>query len=212
MNKIVIAVTSTTLGFIVLALVISWLSDNEQVGKLAPSVIDCQIYEAGEACNDLLELGVSPELSKSNKSYQLESSEIAESHDPEEMENQIDLTYQHLAENSHTLPETFTQRWSYTKVSQKQINTKQLQLIAAKCIITRNQNGRECLELFELGIAPGLYLNNQTYLEKTFKRIASAAEKSDPSLLKDLDVYTHEFASENGISLPESYTSRWPKP
>ena len=93
MNKIVIAVTSTTLGFIVLALVISWLSDNKQVGKLSPSVIDCQTYGAGEACNDLLELGVSPELSKSNKSYQLESSEIAESHDPEEMENQIDLTY-----------------------------------------------------------------------------------------------------------------------
>ncbi|AFI85474.2 hypothetical protein Q7A_2686 [Methylophaga nitratireducenticrescens] len=212
MNKIVIAVTSTTLGFIVLALVISWLSDNEQVGKLAPSVIDCQIYEAGEACNDLLELGVSPEPSKSNKSSQLEISEIAESHDPEEMENPIDLTYLHSAENSITLPETFTQRWSYAKVSQKQKNTKQLQFIATKCLIARRENSRECLELLELGIAPRLYLNNQTYLEKIFKTIASATEKSDPSLLKDLDVYTHEFASENGISLPESYTSRWPKP
>lgn len=212
MNKIVIAITSTTLGFIVLALVISWLSDNEQVGKLAPSVIDCQTYGAGEACNDLLELGVSPKLSKSNKSYQLEISEIAERHDPEEMENLIDLTYQYSAENSITLPETFTQRWSYTKVSQKQINTKQLQFTATKCLITMQENSRECLELLELGIAPGMYLRNQTYLEDIFKRISSATEKSDPSLLKDLDLYTHEFASENGISLPESYTSRWPKP
>jgi hypothetical protein len=115
MNKIVFAITSTTLGFIVLALVISWLSDNKQVGKLSPSVIDCQTYGAGEACNDLLVLGVSPEQSKSNKSYQLESSEIAESHDPEEMENLIDLTYQHLAENSHTLKDGPTQRYPKNK-------------------------------------------------------------------------------------------------
>lgn len=210
MNKIVIAITSTTLGFIVLALVISLLSDNDQVGKLALSDIDCQTYGAGEACNDLLELGVSPELSMSNN--QLEISEIAERHDPEETENLIDLTYQYSAENSITLPETYTHSWSYAKVSQKQLNTKQLQLIATKCLVTRHENGRECRELLELGIAPRLYLSNQTYLEKIFNRIASAAEKSDPSLLKDLDVYTHEFASENGITLPESYTSRWPKP
>ena len=66
--------------------------------------------------------------------------------------------------------------------------------------------------LIDVGVSRLMFSDDRDYRAAICDKTASAAKSEDFSPLQDLDSFTHHYAKVNGISLSDSYTSRWPYP
>ena len=180
----------------------------QDYGQINPHLTDCNRVGAGKACDVLLEYGIEPRLYEESRDYRLAIESILKTRDISQSKPIDDFTHNYAGNNGITLPEEFTRKWpKFIDTS-----TKYLQLITNSCNSAQTLNSSDCKDLLNFGVSPEIYWSNKTYMKEIFNRASSAELKNDRSIIEDLDVYTHEFAEENGISLPQTYTKRWPKP
>jgi len=213
MNKILVTTISIVLGIFVLVLIKPWISDKEQLADLAPSVFECKGNGVGEACNKLLEVGISPELLQVNARYEREVSDIIVRNKSEEMETLVDFTYQYAALNKITLPESYTQKWSKPNTSPSlRKDATEFHFISNTCPAQSTPTASICQDLLKFGVSPELLYRNTEYRDEITGRAAAAKNENKLHRIKDLDVFTHEFASKNGITLPDDYIKQWPNP
>lgn len=84
-----------------------------------------------------------------------------------------------------------------------------LQPAVIACIV--DNEGLYCDHLFEYGVEPSLFVKDEVYKTEVFD-IVDVWEMNDKPCKLTLDRFTHVYAEENAIALPDSYTERWPKP
>lgn len=85
---------------------------------------------------------------------------------------------------------------------------KTLKASAVNCVQAGSPN---CDGLADNGVAVEVSVHNDAYQTAIKNKVLDVNDKPRKQI-KALDVFTHQYAAENGISLPDSYTSRWPKP
>jgi hypothetical protein len=85
---------------------------------------------------------------------------------------------------------------------------KTLKASAVNCVQAGTPN---CDGLADNGVAVDLFLQNASYQTAIKNKVLDVNDKPRKQI-KALDVFTHQYAAEHGISLPDSYTSHWSKP
>ena len=84
-----------------------------------------------------------------------------------------------------------------------------LQLMTTACLV--ELNGQTCQYLSDFGVSVAMFQNDPKYQAAINDKVARAAIRKEYGAVNDLAGFTHEFAEENGINLPDDYTERWPQ-
>jgi len=95
-------------------------------------------------------------------------------------------------------------------IDYQNLDTDTLVLLVKVCELDANEKVHE--DLVNIGVAPGIFIHDESYRQEICNKTETAATSGKSWPIRHLESFTHHYASLHGITLPDSYTSRWPEP